>query len=461
MRKLWAIAVKDLYIRVTDRGALLFLLALPLVIIAIMGFAFGRADGDAPFRAKVLVLNLDGPLNPALFGAGESLASFDPAVSAALGAAAPSLQRSLTLTNSTFSVGSTLADLLLSDSFSTLLDAVLVTDEAAARHTVAQGDGCCLVILPPGLTDGLLMARPVTVTLVTDPAATIGPQIVGSIVTQLVEQFAGSSSAVNLGLTQLVAANVATPDELVGGLLGLFDRFQNNGIAIFAPDAGELGTGGAGGGVVEVQLLNRRDQVVAFDPAAFFAPAMAIIFVAFGATMGVRSLLDEKERGTLGRLNAAPIRPGEILGGKLLAVVITAGTQLALLLVGTALIFGIDWGNPPAVALFGLLVVLTFTSLGLLLAVVARTGGQAATYANAIILIGAVLGGNLAPIDQYPQWLQGVARLTPNYWSAQGLGKLAGSGTLASIQPELLALSLMSALMMGGGLLLYRRRMAG
>jgi ABC-2 type transport system permease protein len=96
-----------------------------------------------------------------------------------------------------------------------------------------------------------------------------------------------------------------------------------------------------------------------------------------------------------------------------------------------------------------------------LLAVVARTGGQAATYANAIILIGAVLGGNLAPIDQYPQWLQGVARLTPNYWSAQGLGKLAGSGTLASIQPELLALSLMSALMMGGGLLLYRRRMAG
>ena len=460
MRKLWAIAAKDLYIRITDRGALLFLLALPLVIIAIMGFAFGRTDGDAPFRAKVLVLNRDGPLDPAIFGAGNAAGGFDPAVMAALGAAAPALQRSFTVTNSTFSAGGSLAELLLGDSFSALLDAAVVTDEAAARHTVAQGDACCLVIFPAGLTDGLMTARPVTVTLVTDPAATIGPQIVGSIVTQLVEQFAGSSSAVNLGLTQLVAADVATPDELMGGLLGLLDRFQNNGAATFAPGTGEV-AGGASSGVVEVQLLNRRDQVVAFDPAAFFAPAMAIIFVAFGATMGVRSILDEKERGTLGRLNAAPIRAGEILGGKLLAVVMTAGTQLALLLVGTALIFGINWGNPLAVAVFGLLVVLTFTSLGLLLAVVARTGGQAATYANAIILIGAVLGGNLAPIDQYPPWLQGVARLTPNYWSAQGLGKLAGSGTLASIQPELIALSSMTALMLAGGLLLYRRRMAG
>jgi ABC-2 type transport system permease protein len=52
---------------------------------------------------------------------------------------------------------------------------------------------------------------------------------------------------------------------------------------------------------------------------SFYAIGMAVFFVFFTVEFGVRSLLDEREGGTLARLLVAPLRPAWIVGGKVLA----------------------------------------------------------------------------------------------------------------------------------------------
>ena len=55
----------------------------------------------------------------------------------------------------------------------------------------------------------------------------------------------------------------------------------------------------------------------------FFAPNIAVVFLFIGSGLGMRSLLMERSAGTLARITAAPVRPTQIVLGKLLAIFLT------------------------------------------------------------------------------------------------------------------------------------------
>ena len=60
MRKIWAIAAKDLLSTLRNRPALVMMLVAPLALAALLGFAFGGGTNGFNIAAtKVVVANLD------------------------------------------------------------------------------------------------------------------------------------------------------------------------------------------------------------------------------------------------------------------------------------------------------------------------------------------------------------------------------------------------------------------
>lgn len=190
----------------------------------------------------------------------------------------------------------------------------------------------------------------------------------------------------------------------------------------------------------------------------YFGPAMAIIFIFLGAGAGARSILTERQTGTLARLQAAPVRRASILGGKIGAIVAVALTSILAVWVTTTAAFGASWGPPAGVVVLSVATVLSFSAIALLVTVLARSEAQADTATTITVFTLALLGGNFFPPGTLPPLFEKVTLLTPNGWALQGFGSMAIDGKgIGSIVGPLVVLGMVSAAFGGVALLRLRK----
>jgi ABC-2 type transport system permease protein len=157
----------------------------------------------------------------------------------------------------------------------------------------------------------------------------------------------------------------------------------------------------------------------------YFGPSMAIIFLFLGIGAGARSLLGERDTGTLARLKAAPIGMGQVVAGKVGAVLALALLSILTVWGGTVLVFGASWGAAPAVVVLCIATVLGFGGIALLMTVLAKTQAQADASMAIVAFTLALLGGNFFPPGSLPPSLERLTLATPNGWALQGFGNLA------------------------------------
>ena len=148
-------------------------------------------------------------------------------------------------------------------------------------------------------------------------------------------------------------------------------------------------------------------------------------------------LVDERERGTLRRLLVTPATRVTILGGKLLARMCLGLVQMALLLGGGALIFGVNWGEQPlATALVSVAFALATVGLGLLIATFVRTRGQASSVVVGTAMALAALGGAWYPLEITPAFYRQAVRVLPSTWAMRAYTDLLARGaTVADVLP--------------------------
>ncbi len=423
MKKAWLIAKKDILIYLYDKSGFAFLIITPLILTLIAGAAFGGSDDDTNFQIPVAVINYDTGVSAAELQTNESdLTQFDG-----------------------MKLGATVTDILTSEDLSDLLKTTIVTDESAARTAIDAGKTyAALIVLPKNLTRATMFGETAKIEIYSDPARATSAQIVESIVTQIARQLGKGTVLFNVTLQTLLESQRISPSGISTVTTSLAEQMQSSN--------------GATVETISLQTIDAAGKAVKFNPLAFFAPSMAIIFLAFSASQGARTILEEEKAGTFPRLNASPTSGSTILLGKLLGILFTGVIQFGTLLIASALFFGLRWGDPLSVAILSIGVIFAFTSLGLLLAVIAKDEAQANTLSTSTILVMMVIGGNLTPTDNFPAWLANIAKFTPNYWSMKGFIKLGQAQTSANIFPELLVLLIMSMILFGAGTLLYRRR---
>ncbi len=197
-----------------------------------------------------------------------------------------------------------------------------------------------------------------------------------------------------------------------------------------------------------------------FSFLKYMAPSMAILYLTFTMTAAGRSILAEREKGTLSRMLISPSPHSAVLGGKMLGVFLTGLLQMSLVIIVGGFLFGISWGPVLAVALMTLAVVAAASGWGLAIAAFARTPGEANAIGTTINLTFAILAGNFVPRMQYPPLLQKISLITPNAWGIDGYVRLIYGGTLADVLPGILVMFGMAAALFAAATLAFRRQYA-
>jgi len=203
---------------------------------------------------------------------------------------------------------------------------------------------------------------------------------------------------------------------------------------------------------MRIQVASRMRFNPTLESANLFVPGLiALVLTLVSALMTAISLSREKEQGTLEVLLVSPLRPWQIIAGKVLPYLVLGFTITCLVLLAARLVFGVPMRGSITL-LLAESVLFTIVSLSLGVLVAARTSSQRAAMLGALVgtlMPTALLSGMIFPIASMPGWLQPVTNVVPARWFiviARGI-MLKGSG-LTHLWLETLVLGGMALLLL-------------
>jgi ABC-2 type transport system permease protein len=201
-----------------------------------------------------------------------------------------------------------------------------------------------------------------------------------------------------------------------------------------------------------------------FSPSSFSAAGFAIMFAFLTAQATGSSIFDEKREGTFRRLLAAPLNRWDLLLGKMLPNFIIALFQVAIIFALSIVLLpllGLDapsMGNSPlGLILVTIMVALCSTSLGILIAALARTESQVGGISTVILWVAGLVGGAFIPTFVLGGFLGTIGKIVPHYWALQAYNNLMIRGqSLTDVLPHLGILACFTVAFFVIGLLRFR-----
>ncbi len=169
----------------------------------------------------------------------------------------------------------------------------------------------------------------------------------------------------------------------------------------------------------------------------------AILMLLFSVAGIGTSILEEKENGTINRLLFSPLSLRTILFSKMLFALFISILQLTVMFLFSWIFLDLDITiNPEALVLMILSTSFAVSSLGILLAAIAKSRQQAQSLSTLIILVMSAIGGSMIPLFIMPDIMSRLAVVSVNYWSIQGFYDIFWrSLPLSEIMPRILILT--------------------
>jgi len=428
MKKLFLIGIKDLKLMFRDRAALTFMLLAPFLLTLAMGFVTGRFSGGSTGISDipVIIVNLD--------------------------------QGDL---------GNALEDLFNSEDLAELMEPSASSDPEAARQLIESSEASAAIIIPSGFTasiipltsanssseeSGIIPAagatfgqdyvepEPVQIEVYTNPSSPTSAGIVKAVVDEFVSRVEEGRTSGMTSFVGLMQSGLVDPQNIeaeAGTLFQNVAQSESNAITL------TKNTEGA--------------DAVEFDLLSYFAPGIALMFLMYTVSYGGRSILAELAGGTLPRLMISPTQIVQVLGGKVLGIFFMGVAQVGILMLASAILFQVKWGNPIGIAVLILAAVLGATGWGMLITAFAHTPAQVANTGTIVMLIFSILGGSFISLENFPPFIQIISKITPIAWGLDGFTTLALGGTLSSLVEPVTALLIMGAVLFGIAVVLFNR----
>ena len=410
MPKFLTIAGKDLRVWTRDTAALGVLLGMPMVLIFILGSAFGGLTGEGGIDAKVAIVNLD---------SGGSGLSNEQAADPAAGAAG---------TGSATDVGAEIVSGLVDNE--TIADIFTIEerdDATAVRTEVERGELIAALVIPEDFTDSINAGDPVDLEVYKDP----GSELSAGIWESIVRSFAADISRISIVAQTAgqVAGESGLPPEMIGAVVGT---------------AIERATSGAAERPIEIeqrtQAKETSSEIAGMD---FYALSMTSMFLVFGAMFGAFGFVTERRDKTMSRLLTTPTARAEFIGGKMSGVFLLGVVQFAILYSFTRFAFNVNWGDDP-VATFAVATAMVFavTGLAVLIASLVRSERGAGGVGSIIVQLMALIGGVFFPISILPEWVQPIRYASIMGWGIEGFQQIQiHGGGLPEVTVPILALA--------------------
>jgi ABC-2 type transport system permease protein len=184
----------------------------------------------------------------------------------------------------------------------------------------------------------------------------------------------------------------------------------------------------------------------------FFVPGLlALLLVMISALLTSIAITREKETGTLEQILVSPVRPYEIIIGKVLPYIVLAFTSGMLILAVGVFLFKVPFeGSLLLLFLLTGLYIITALSLGLMISTVANTQQVAMMLAlTATLLPTIILSGFIFPIASMPKVLQWISNIVPaRFYLNIVRGIILKGSSLFDLWKSTVSLVLMSAILL-------------
>ena len=420
------IAVKDMRQSFRNKGAIIFMFVIPILITVLFYFMFGNiAGGDEEFTlpvTDVIFVNLD-----------EANEAFNGEEALGFG-----------------SLGAFLGDTLRGENLADLVRVREMAEAAAARTAVDNQEAGIAVIIPAGFTRAIMgTGETAEVELYRDPTLIIGPAIVSSIVSQIVEGMSAGNISMSVTMEQLAEAGApVTPEtaqELVNAVIERAPAQQEGGLTVLQAPPGQ------DSGNEMAQLL------------ALILGGMMVFYAFFTGANVLNSILTEQENGTLQRLFTTPTSQMEIFSGKFVATLFILSVQISVLLLFGRLVFHIQWGDPLPVAIAAAGLVLIAATAGLFLVSLLKDPRQSGIIFGGLLTLTGMVGLMTvftASAPNTPQALETVSLLVPQGWAMRTFEQAMNGGALSDVVLTFGVILLWSAVFFFAGQYRLRKRFA-
>ncbi len=289
-------------------------------------------------------------------------------------------------------------------------------DEAAGRAALARGEAVFVLNVPANFTRDLLRGeRPALLVEAdaTDPVAT------------------GTA----LGAVEQIARSVVRKD--VGGATG----YLAPGEAPFAVHVHRL---------YNPEASSRNNIVPGL---------MGVILTLMMVLMTGLAMTRERERGTMENLLAMPVRPFEVMAGKVVPYIAIGLLQVTLILLVAVFVFRVPFvGSLSALYLASLLFVAANLTVGIMLSSLAKNQLQAMQMTVFYFMPNLLLSGFMFPFQGMPKWAQGIGNVLPlTYFLRLVRGIfLKGSGWM-DLWPSIWPLMVFTLVVMAIAVKFYRK----
>ncbi len=152
----------------------------------------------------------------------------------------------------------------------------------------------------------------------------------------------------------------------------------------------------------------------------------------------------ERERGTMENLLATPVRPLEVMAGKIVPYIVVGFIQAGIILIAARWLFDVPmYGSAGVLALGMMLFIAALLALGFTISTLARNQLQAMQMTFFFFLPSILLSGFMFPFRGMPRWAQMVGELFPlTHFLRVVRGVLLKGASFADTWPHLWPLGL-------------------
>lgn len=409
------IAIKDMTQAFRSLFAIAFMFAIPILITGLIAFTFGGSGDDSEISFEPI------PVQVSNQDQGE--------------------------------LSAIMLQIWSSDALSDLIHLTVAEDEASARQAVDDQTAQVAILIPADFTESVYNVDTRTeVELYQDPALTLGPGIIRSLVTQFIDTMNGSRITVAVASQQAAMRGQSLTPEQMQALAQAY----SGAVSASVQDGTLISVESPGG---EQQQANAGMKSI----LGFIMGGMTIFYAFFTGAYASNTILSEQENGTLERLFGTATPPAVILTGKLLAAALMIFVQLVVLTTFGRLVFGIQWGALGLLLVLILAITFGAAAFGMFAISLAKDRKQAGVIMGAGITITGMLGmaGTFMLSSPTPNpAVDSLTLLVPQGWANQALLAIMEGLSPERVWFSILGLLVYSAVLAVLGFIRFQKRFA-
>ncbi|MGK2316441.1 ABC transporter permease [Gordonia rhizosphera] len=189
---------------------------------------------------------------------------------------------------------------------------------------------------------------------------------------------------------------------------------------------------------------------------------IGLILTFIGTIVTSIGLVREREAGTLEQLAVMPIKPSQVILGKITPYFLLASLDMIVVTALGMLLFDVPFnGNVAVFALGAALFLFVVLGLGVFISTVSQTTGQAIQTAFFFLLPQILLSGMIFPLDAMAAGVRWIGYLLPlTYFTMISQGVMLRAAPIESLWLPLTVLAAMAVIVFTGATLRFRRDLA-